>query len=147
MTRTLTCDRCHKDTDHLNPVYDDSGERSVILGWCETCYVGDACRRCEECDEYVLAEQAVYDRIGLYRRCLACRRPAPTDEGARLRNAIREALKRVRTLGQWDVLSLRENGTGMYTANAPWARDVLAQIEVVLSNALERAVSNEGEGK
>ncbi len=20
MTRTLTCDRCHKDTDHLNPI-------------------------------------------------------------------------------------------------------------------------------
>ena len=102
--RTLTCDRCHKDTDHLNPVYDDSGERSVILDWCDEC-CGEYSLFCPGCKERVRGSQMAFvERTDGHYICLACRRPAPTDEGARLRNAMREALKELDTI---DVLALR----------------------------------------
>jgi len=41
-------------------------------------------------------------------------------ENERLRNALAQ-------LEQWDMLSLRPDGHGAATADAPWARDLIAK--------------------
>ena len=132
--RTLTCDRCHKDTDHLNPVYDDSGERSVILDWCDTCRKY-AARKCEGCGALAVGEQQVWLSLRggtiFVMRCLACRRPDPTDEGARLRNAMREARTEIERL-------LNRYGISLTAADVVHARNALS----ILSNALEGDADN-----
>lgn len=122
MTRTLTCDRCHKDTDHLNPVYDDLGERSVILDWCDEC-CGEYSLFCPGCKERVRGSQMAFvERTDGHYICLACRRPAPTDEGARLRNAMREAKV------------LLEKAQHQHPMHVPC---VICESYFILSNALE----------
>jgi hypothetical protein len=63
-------------------------------------------------------------RCWAYLTCPVCKWPAPA-----------RALEIVKQLEQWDMLTLRENGFGMATADAPWALDLLAELRSILGRA------------